>query len=100
MPFASLRLTGRRPREFPRGFPHQPVTLGQRILQRRMDLGLTQQTLADRLGCWAQTVASGETNRSPWPAAGPQSKLFWDEVSSPSGSAYLAASGPPGCGWD
>jgi len=38
-----------------------------------MDLGLTQRTLADRLGCWYQSVASWERDESVplagrWPA--------------------------------
>jgi transcriptional regulator with XRE-family HTH domain len=38
-----------------------------------MDLGLTQRTLAERLGCWAETVAAWERDeRKPltrrWPA--------------------------------
>jgi transcriptional regulator with XRE-family HTH domain len=38
-----------------------------------MDLGLTQRTLAERLGCWAETVAAWERGQSEplarrWPA--------------------------------
>ena len=38
-----------------------------------MDLGLTQQTLAERLGCWCQSLASWERDESVplagrWPA--------------------------------
>src|SRR6185295_4709226 len=73
LPFTSLRLQGPRPRAFPRGYPHSPRTLGQRIRQRRMDRGLTQQTLAYRLGCWYQSVARWEQGLSEplaarWPA--------------------------------
>ena len=73
MPFTSLRLTGAKPRVFPRGYPHSPSTLGQQIRQRRMDLGLTQHTLALRLGCIYPTVAGWESGASEplaarWPA--------------------------------
>lgn len=73
LPFCNLRLIGRRPREFPRGYPFTPRTLGERIRQRRLDLGLTQQTLGERLGCWSQSVASWERDESVplagrWPA--------------------------------
>ena len=64
LPFTSLRLRGAKPRVFPRGYPFTPGTLGQRIRQRRMDHGLTQQTLAARLGCWYQSVASWERDES------------------------------------
>jgi transcriptional regulator with XRE-family HTH domain len=60
LPFSRLRLTGVRPRMLPRGYPHEPRTLGERIRRRRMDLGLTQRTLAERLGCWEQSVARWE----------------------------------------
>jgi transcriptional regulator with XRE-family HTH domain len=64
LPFTSLRLTGPRPRAFPRGYPHSPRTLGDRIRQRRMDRGLTQYTLAERLGCRYQRVAAWERGES------------------------------------
>jgi len=58
---------------FPRGYPHSPRTLGERIRQRRTDLGLTQHTLANQLGCWYQSVAAWERGFSEpaptrWPA--------------------------------
>ena len=73
MPFTSLRLSGPKPRVFPRGYPHTPRTLGERIRQRRMDRGLTQRTLAERLGCCSQSVAHWERDLSEplaarWPA--------------------------------
>lgn len=60
MPFTSLRLEGRRPRLFPKGYPHEPRTLGERIRRRRLDLGLTQRTLAKMLGCLQETVLQWE----------------------------------------
>lgn len=58
---------------FPRGYPHAPRTLGERIRQRRINLGLTQRTLAVQLGCWGETVAAWERGESEplarrWPA--------------------------------
>src|SRR3972149_2927008 len=64
LPFSRLRLHGPRPRVVPRGYPFTPGTLGQRIRQRRMNLGLTQRTLALRLSCWYQSVASWERDES------------------------------------
>jgi DNA-binding transcriptional regulator YiaG len=68
-----LRLCGSRPRVVPRGYPHEPRTLGEQIHQRRMDLGLTQRTLAERLGCCYQSVARWERDKGKpgpkrWPA--------------------------------
>jgi transcriptional regulator with XRE-family HTH domain len=45
---------------FPRGYPHDPRTLGELIRRRRMDLGLTQRTLAKKLGCLQETVLQWE----------------------------------------
>ena len=60
MPFSSLHLKGPRPRVFPRGYPQDPRTLGELIRRRRMDLGLTQRTLAKKLGCLQETVLQWE----------------------------------------
>lgn len=73
MPFTSLRLSRPKPRVFPRGYPHTPRTLGERIRQRRMDRGLTQHTLAERLGLSSTSVAHWERDLSEpsaacWPA--------------------------------
>src|SRR5690349_4695080 len=64
LPYTSLRLTRPRPRVFPRGYPHEPRTLGERIRRRRMDLGLTQRTLAKKLGCLQETVWQWERDVS------------------------------------
>jgi len=71
--FAGARLASPKPRVFPRGYPHQPRSLGERIRQRRLDLGLTQQNLAAKLGCWYQSVAGWERDENEplagrWPA--------------------------------
>jgi transcriptional regulator with XRE-family HTH domain len=64
LPFCNLRVRGPRPRVFPRGYPHEPRTVGERIRRRRLDRMLTQRTLAERLGCWPETVAAWERDES------------------------------------
>jgi transcriptional regulator with XRE-family HTH domain len=73
LPFTDLRLAGRRPREFPRGYPHAPATLGQRIKQRRLNRGLSQRIVAVRLGCELEAIALWERDAcvplaGRWPA--------------------------------
>jgi len=60
LPFSFLHLKGPRPRVFPKGYPHDPRTLGELIRRRRMDLGLTQRTPAKNLGCLQETVLQWE----------------------------------------
>ena len=55
------------------GYPRSPQSLGERIRQRRMDLSLTQHTLAMKLGCNHASVAAWEQDASVplsrrWPA--------------------------------
>jgi len=64
LPFTSLRLAGRRPRELPRGYPVSPGTLGEHLRRRRLDLGLTQRILADRWGVRSETIAAWELGRT------------------------------------
>jgi transcriptional regulator with XRE-family HTH domain len=63
LPFTGLRLSRTRPRAIPRGYAREPSTLGVRIRRRRLDLGLSQRILADRLGVRAEAVASWELGR-------------------------------------
>jgi transcriptional regulator with XRE-family HTH domain len=63
LPFSSLRLKSQRPRCLPRGYPVAPNALGERIRRRRLDLGLTQRTLARRLGVREETVHLWELDR-------------------------------------
>ena len=60
LPFARLRLNGRRPRVFPRGYPVEVKTLGDHIRRRRLDLGLMQRTVAHQLGVREETVGLWE----------------------------------------
>jgi len=58
---------------FPRGYPHNPQTLGQWIRKRRLDCGLNQDQLAERLGCSIQAIGRWEGDRSsPDPTRWPQ----------------------------
>jgi len=63
LPFSSLNLAGTRPRCLPRGYPISPNTLGEHIRRRRLDLGLTQRTLARRLGVREEAVHLWELDR-------------------------------------
>lgn len=63
LPFASLRLSAPRPPVLPRGYPLAPNTFGQHLRRRRLDLGLTQRTLARRLGVREETVQLWESDR-------------------------------------
>lgn len=64
LPFCNLRLIGRRPREFPRGYPREVRTLGDHIRKKRLDLGLWQRTLAERLGVREETLAIWERGQT------------------------------------
>jgi len=46
------------------GFPWQPNSLGQRILKRRLELGLTQQQMAEKLKVNDQTICRWETGEN------------------------------------
>jgi transcriptional regulator with XRE-family HTH domain len=63
LPFCKIRLKGARPREFPRGYPHELRTLGYHIRRRRLDLGLRQCDLAQIVGADTRTVANWELDR-------------------------------------
>lgn len=60
LPFSGWMLRAPKPRALPRGYPKAAVTVGQRIRRLRMDLGLRQSDLADRLGCTARSVSAWE----------------------------------------
>lgn len=59
-----MKLRGPKPREFPRGYPHSPLTAGQILRQRRMDLGLTLEGLARRIGCCYMTISCWERGKA------------------------------------
>lgn len=62
MPFCHARLSG--PRPLPRSYPQVLVTIGDHLRKRRLDLGLLQREVADRLGVSKSTVTNWELNRS------------------------------------
>jgi len=63
LPFCNLHLAGPRPQVLPRGYPSAPNTLGEHLRRRRLDLGLTQRTLARRLGVREEAVHLWELDR-------------------------------------
>ena len=52
------------PRVFDSTYPVHPVSLGDHLRKRRMDLGLSQADVATRLGATENTVCNWENNRS------------------------------------
>ncbi len=48
----------------PRGYPENPTTLGAHIKKKRMDLGLLQREVAERIGTNEATVTNWESNRT------------------------------------
>jgi len=60
LPFCNLKLQGSRPRELPRGYPPEVRTLGDHVRKKRLDLGLQQRILAERLGVREETLATWE----------------------------------------
>lgn len=64
MPFTSLRLSRRRPRCLPRGYPAAPNTLGEHLRRCRIDRGQTQRTVAQALRVREKTVHLWETSRA------------------------------------
>lgn len=64
MPFCHLRLRGPRSPDFPIVYPRHPKTLGEHIRKQRLDLGLRQRTLAERLGVRTETLAMWERGQA------------------------------------
>lgn len=62
MPICHERIRTEIPRGFPKGYPSSPKTWGERLRRRRMDLGLTQHQLAQRLGCLDESVRKWEAD--------------------------------------
>jgi hypothetical protein len=99
--FRHFELKSPKPIVFPRDYPHNPSTLGERIRRRRMDRGLTQHQLADLLGCSARIVGCWKKDRNMpaatrWPqleaVLGPNLTLF----SGGFGDRFRKRAGPPG----
>lgn len=62
LPFCQLTLRGQRPRLA--AYPRELNTLGDRARKRRLDLGLLQREVADRLGVDETTVNNWERGRT------------------------------------
>lgn len=60
-PFTNVTLRVRKP--LPAHWPRDPQTVGERLKRARLELGLTQKELAERLGVAKVTVASWESGR-------------------------------------
>jgi DNA-binding XRE family transcriptional regulator len=54
-------LKGQKPR--PPGYPDRPETLGDHLRKRRLDLGISQRELAERIGVSKWCVENWERNR-------------------------------------
>jgi hypothetical protein len=56
LPFCHYQLTGQKPSPLP--YPHQLNTLGDHLRTWRLDLGLLQKELAEKLGVDEMTVCN------------------------------------------
>ena len=62
LPFCHIQLTGRRPPS--PAYPRELKTLGDHLRKRRLDLGLLQSDVAEKLQVHPLTVCNWETNRT------------------------------------
>lgn len=62
LPFCHAHLSG--PRPLPRSYPQVLATIGDHLRRRRLDLGLLQRAVAERLGANPLTVTNWETGRT------------------------------------
>ncbi|MCI0624160.1 MAG: helix-turn-helix domain-containing protein [Acidobacteria bacterium] len=49
----------------PKGYPLKPVSLGDHLRKRRLDLGLLQAQVAEKIGVTESTVWNWEHGRKP-----------------------------------
>jgi len=59
-----LKIRTKRPKKWPKGYPFEPKTLGERIRKHRMDLGWFQRDVARFIRVVTDTVANWEKNRT------------------------------------
>jgi len=59
-PFCHVTLRGRKPRP---GYPEEPKTIGEHLRKRRLDLGLRQKDVAERLGAHYKTYDNWEQGK-------------------------------------
>jgi transcriptional regulator with XRE-family HTH domain len=62
LPFCHVTLRGQKP--LPRAYPRALSTIGDHLRKRRLDLGLLQREVAERLGVDHCTVTNWELNRT------------------------------------
>jgi transcriptional regulator with XRE-family HTH domain len=62
LPFCHVTLRGRKP--LPAAYPRELLTLGDHVRKRRLDLGLLQREVAERLGVDKTTVFNWERGRT------------------------------------
>lgn len=62
LPFSRLAQTVKKPPIT--GYPWHPQTLGEQILKRRLDLGLSQIEVAQMLNLGLQTISRWELNKN------------------------------------
>ena len=62
MPFCHIQLTGRKP--LPPFYPKELITLGDHLRKRRLDLGLLQKDVANKIGVNKATITNWELNHT------------------------------------
>src|SRR6266581_1418450 len=62
LPFCHVTLRGQKP--LPRAYPRSLCTIGDHLRRRRLDLGLLQREVAERLGADPCSVTNWELNRA------------------------------------
>ena len=62
LPFCHVEIKAKRP--LSKAYPREPVTIGDHIRKRRLDLKMTQKQLAEELGVSEGTVWNWERNRT------------------------------------
>jgi len=62
LPFCHIQLTGYK--ALPPAYPRELKTLGDHLRKRRLDLGLLQRDVAERLEVNQMTICNWETNRT------------------------------------
>jgi hypothetical protein len=62
LPFSHLAFSARKP--LPAAYPRGLSTLGDHLRKRRLDLGLLQREVADKLGVDEMTTCNWEINRT------------------------------------
>src|SRR5512135_1805481 len=75
IPALHVRLSARKPEKS--AYPKERKTLGDHLRKRRLDLGLLQREVAERLGVSEGSVWEWERNRAAPKVRSPPSSLSW-----------------------